>query len=349
MNGKTAVLLAGAVCAIAAANPGAGVRGSAAAQAPGVAGAAPVAELPPHGYVITKPVKGSDIPADYTFVLTRDEIYVPIAVRKPKGAGPFPAITMGSGEGKGGMPQVERQVERLASMQDAMIARGYVVAYHNYRNEIPYLYEKLQSPAHNLSDNISGGQRTLKSDPTLDHEDLVAVIKYLQSLPYVDKDAVGAMGVSHSGEMILKAAAEYTFAAGVPIEGAAHEFLNVNTGPTAPRKGGEIQYNDLEVARSNADKAAAMPRIKRINTPILHIGRDTDHQQGIFKLVHEWMKEAGKDSTWASFDHPVHGFPFIYRQAGGSYKPDAVQQKAFDTFMGFFDKRLKHQHKTTVH
>jgi hypothetical protein len=156
------------------------------------------------------------------------------------------------------------------------------------------------------------------------------------------------MGVSHSGEMILKAASEFTFAAGVPIEGAAHEFLNVNTGPTAPRKGGEIEYNDVEVARKNADKALAMPRIRRINTPILHIGRDTDHQEGIFKLVHEWMKEAGKDSTWVSFDHPVHGYPFIYRQKDGSYKPDAIQQKAFDTFMDYFDKHLKHTHKTTA-
>ena len=52
-------------------------------------GKAPAQETPSHGYVITKPVKGSDIPADYTFVLTRDEIYVPIAVRKPKGDGPF--------------------------------------------------------------------------------------------------------------------------------------------------------------------------------------------------------------------------------------------------------------------
>ena len=39
---------------------------------------APVArDLPSHGYVITKPVRGSEFPADYTFVLTRDEIYVP--------------------------------------------------------------------------------------------------------------------------------------------------------------------------------------------------------------------------------------------------------------------------------
>ncbi|MGZ5234276.1 MAG: hypothetical protein ACXWC3_30065, partial [Burkholderiales bacterium] len=69
---------------------------------------APIArDLPAHGFVITKPVRGSDIPADYTFVLTRDEIYVPIAVRKPQGAGPFPMITIGRGNGRGGLPHVE--------------------------------------------------------------------------------------------------------------------------------------------------------------------------------------------------------------------------------------------------
>ena len=57
--------------------------------------------LPSHGYVITKPVRGSDIPMDLTFVLTRDEIYVPVAVRKPQGNGPFPAITMGAGQRAG--------------------------------------------------------------------------------------------------------------------------------------------------------------------------------------------------------------------------------------------------------
>ena len=93
--------------------------------------------------------------------------------------------------------------------------------------------------------------------------------------------------------------------------------------------------------RKNADKAAAMERIRGISTPILHIGRERDHLQGIFKLAHEWMLEAGKDSTWASFDHPDHGYPFIYQQPDGSYRPDPVQQQAFDRFMRFFDERLK--------
>jgi dienelactone hydrolase len=305
-------------------------------------GKAAAEAIPPHGYVVASKVeKGSNIPGDYTFVLTRDEIYVPILVRKPKGDGPFPAITMGWGEGREGMKKVEDLAGRLTEMQDRMIARGYVVVTVNYRNEIPYAYES-SKPPQNLPDSISGDRRMLKSGPTLDHEDLIAVIRYLQTLPYVDRNAVGAIGVSHSGEMIMKAASEYTFAAGVCIEPANHEFLTVNTGPTAPRKDNEIQYNDVEVARKNANKPEAMERIRRIHTPILIFGRETDHQQGIFKLTYEWMKEAGKDVQWASFDHPVHGYVFVFNQPDGSYQPDDTQKKTFDIFMGYFDKHLKH-------
>ena len=300
-------------------------------------------DRPPHAYVVQRPVRGSDIPMELHFVLTRDEIYVPIAVRKPPGAGPFPVITMGRGDGRGGYPHVETQVGRLAPMQDRMIARGYAVVYLNYRNEIPHLYEREDEVA-NLPDDISGGDnRTLKSAPSLDSDDFIAVVRYLETLPWVDRKAIGAVGVSHSGEMILKAAAKITLAAGVAIEGASHEFLAVDTGPKAPRKADEIQYQDIAVVKKNADKKRAMRRIRGINTPILHIGRDGDHLQGIFKLAHEWMGQAGKDSTWASFDHPDHGFPYIYRQADGSYRPDPVQQQAFDLFMDYFDKRLKKQ------
>ena len=303
---------------------------------------APVApQRPPHGFAVQRPVRGSSIPMDLTFVLTRDEVYVPVSVRKPPGSGPFPAITMGRGDGRGGYQHVEREVERLAAMQDRMIERGYVVVYVNYRNEIPHLYET-SDPAVNLPDDVSGGDnRTLKSAPTLDSDDFIAIMHYLRTVPYIDPERIGAVGVSHSGEMILKAAAQISFTCGVAIEGASHEFLSVNTGPTAPRLADEIQYNDIEVVRRNADKAKATERIRKIQTPILHIGREKDHLQGIFKLAHEWMVEAGKDSTWASFDHPAHGFPYIYVQPDGSFRPDPVQREAFDLFMKYFDERLK--------
>src|SRR5260370_37822327 len=169
--------------------------------------------IPPHGYVVAnKALKASDIPGDFTFALPRDEIYVPVLVRKPKGKGPFPAITMGWGEGREGMKKVQQLSERLAQMQDRMIARGYAVVTVNYRNEIPYPYES-SKPPQNLPDSISGDRRMLKSGPTLDHEDLIAIIKYLQTVPYIDKHAVGAMGVSHTGEMIMKASRESDFSA----------------------------------------------------------------------------------------------------------------------------------------
>jgi dienelactone hydrolase len=302
---------------------------------------APVArELPTHGYVVTKSVRGSEFPADYTFVLTRDEIYVPMALRKPRGEGPFPLITIGRGNGRGGLPHVEAQVERLASMQDRMIERGYAVAYVSYRNEIPHLYNET-GRAHNVADDLSGEGRTLKSSPSLDSDDMISILNHVRTLPYVKKDRIGAIGVSHSGEIILKAAAETSFACGVAIEGASHEFLCVDTGPKAPRKNGVMQYQDKELVRKNADKARAMERIRRIDTPILHIGRDRDHLQGIFELAHEWMVEAGKDSTWVSLDHPDHGYPYLYREPDGSFRPDPVQEKAFALFMAYFDARLK--------
>ena len=321
---------------------------AAAAAAPQIRGMGnpPPAVQPPHGYVITKSVKGSEIPVDLTFVSTRDEAYVAIGVRKPKGNGPFPAILMSAGNGAGGMPSVERGVERLAPMVDRMIARGYVVAYSEPRNEIPDLYNKTER-SENLPDSVSGGQRVLKSNPTLDSDDFISMIQYLQSLPYVDKDAVGAFGVSHSGELIMKAASEITFGCGVPNEGATNEYLDIDIGPSAPRQGAEIQFQDEAVVATRANKARAMERIRRVQTPMLVMGREKDHQQGVFRLTYDWLKEAGKDATWVSFDHPTHGYAFIYRQPDGSYKPDPIQQQAWDVYMAFFDKHLKHTHAAT--
>ena len=84
-----------------------------------------------------------------------------------------------------------------------------------------------------------------------------------------------------------------------------------------------------------------MHRVRRINTPILIFGREGDHLQGVFQLAHEWLLEAGKDSTWFSFDHPVHGYVFIFAQTDGSYRPDSIQERAFEIMMAFLDKHLK--------
>ena len=132
-------------------------------------------------------------------------------------------------------------------------------------------------------------------------------------------------------------------------EGASHEFLSVDTGPSAPRLDGELQYHDIDVVRRHADKAAAMARIARIRAPMLHMGRYTDHLQGIFQLAHEWMREAGKASDWACFEHPEHGYCLVYPGADGSFGPDPVQRLAFELYMDFFDRHLKPAAAPTTH
>lgn len=301
------------------------------------------AKMPaPHGYTIVAPLAGTPYPAHQTFVATSDELYVPVVARKPAGDGPFPVITMGRGDGRGGMPHVLAQVERLVPMQDEMIRRGYAVVYINYRNEIPYLYGE-RGRLHDLEDDMSGGEnRTLKSAASLDSDDLGSVWRYLETQSWVRPEAIGAIGVSHGGEMILKAAAEGApVAAAVIAEGASHEFLSVNTGPTAPRRNGELQYHDIDVVRANADRERALARIGSIRAPMLHISRAGDHLQGIFDLVHEWMAACGKASELSTFSHPDHGFCLIYGDAKRAFTPDPVQREAFDRWMAFFDRHLR--------
>jgi len=272
-------------------------------------------------------------------VETRDEIYTPVAVRKPAGKGPFPAVLVASGNGIGGFTKIETALYRLEPMMDQMLKRGYVVAFANYRNEIPQAYNSI-GRSKNLEDTISGGARVLKSNATLDSDDYIALIEHLQGLPYVRKQDVGTIGVSHAGELQAKAASQITWGAGVLIEGASYEFLAVDT-DKAPRKDGVMNLEDPALVKSIADKPRAMERIARMKTPFLHLGRDQDHLQGVFRTLYDWMAEAGvKDSTWVSADHATHGYGLLYRGEDGSYKPDAMQAKSFDQWMSFFDTHL---------
>ncbi len=280
-------------------------------------------------------------PWELHLVLTRDEIYVPIGVRKPVGDGPFPMILIGSGQGTDGIGKIDEYMARTETLMTRLVERGYVAAFVSYRNEVPELYNAIEG-AELVADTISGGSRTLRSVPALDSDDHLAIIDHARALPYTDPDAIGAIGSSHSGEIIMKSVtAGAALAAAVPSEAAAFEYLAMDTS-RAPRDaaGEEMQLQDIEVARSIADKSRAMERIRQIDVPLLVLGRDDDHLQGIFELLYEWLTEAGKEVAWASFDHPEHGYVLL-RPREGVKVPDDVQEQAFALYMRFFDEHLK--------
>ena len=290
-------------------------------------------------YVITKSVLDSNIPVDLIFVQTFDHIYTPIGVRKPPGDGPFPAVIMASGNGDGAMPEVERAVARHSRFMEEFVRAGYVAVYSQYRNEVPEAYNELP-PARDIGDSRGTRGPIIKSSPSLDSDDFISIIEYVKALPYVDPEAIGIIGSSHGGELILKAATQIDFAAGILGEPAAREILNIDIS-------GEPQDGPLQFQRKNrvaglANKAVAMERLRKIDTPILFMGRASDHNQGLFELTYDWLIEAGKDVTWASFDHPRHGYVFIRNQRDGSYQPDETQQEALEVMMEFLGRHLKH-------
>ena len=51
--------------------------------------------------------------------------------------------------------------------------------------------------------------------------------------------------------------------------------------------------------------------------------------------------ELGKEAQWKSYEHDIHGFVYVQRNAGGSYAPDSVQIEAVSNALAFFDKYLK--------
>lgn len=288
----------------------------------------PVAGQDDNRWVISEPVAGSDSPLRLTFVPTRDGIHTPIALRKPPGEGPFPAVLFLAGNGGGGMAAARNAMLNRGYAPDRFLSEGYVVAWLRYRAEIPRVYGgALPLPKQG---------RVLPRSP-LDHDDLIAIVDYVAQLPFVDGARVGLVGSSHGGEMILKAASEVNIGAGVLCEPASHEFLSVAMDQLLT---GEPQLQNIQRVRELTDKRQAMERIRKIRSPLLLIGRDGDHLQGVFRLTYEWLRQAGKDAEWVSYDHPRHGFALPRRGRDGEYQLNEAQESAITKMLEFFKEKM---------
>ena len=150
----------------------------------------------------------------------------------------------------------------------------------------------------------------------LEYEVVIAIIKHVKTLPSIDPDRIGYLGMSHGGEMAFKIAAEYAgVRAMVANEPASHEFLRLKPDATAqidPATGllnvEKMLMREPEKVRARITEDIATRRISTIGTPILVQGRDSDELQGIFRICYDLLKEAGKEAWWASYDHDEHGF-----------------------------------------
>jgi dienelactone hydrolase len=191
------------------------------------------------------------------------------------------------------------------------------------------------------------GMEVMNRSP-LEFEDEVAILEHVRGHPQVDAANLGHIGISHAGEMLFKLASRYQglLRAGVASEPANHEFLDLRLDDIAPvnaqtglRDIEELQLQDPAWVRARIDLPTARERIAPIDVPILVMGRDSDHLQGIFRLSYELLEEAGKDTEWVSWDHPLHGY--LCPLATDGTAPDQVQEHAIDEVIAFLDRYMK--------
>jgi dipeptidyl aminopeptidase/acylaminoacyl peptidase len=300
------------------------------------------AAIDPENVVISETVDGA--PVDLIYVETWDGLYTPIGLRKPAGEGLFPIVLLASGNGGEGMGWIRDAVRRRGYIMDRLVEAGYACAWLRYRTEVELGY----NDGGKLVRDRRQGREMFNRSP-LEYEDEIAVIDYVKALPFIDADRVGLIGMSHGGEMVLKIASEYHgVAAAVASEPASHEFLALTPDnsvvvneATQLRNIENMQMAEVEKVRRRIDMDVAKARVASIDTPILVMGREGDHLQGIFRTSYELLKEAGKDVEWVSFIHDAHGYIYPERGSDGSYKVDDVQREAIASVISYLDRYLK--------
>ncbi|HJQ75702.1 MAG TPA: acyl-CoA thioester hydrolase/BAAT C-terminal domain-containing protein [Acidimicrobiia bacterium] len=299
--------------------------------------------MDPENVTIVERVAGSDIPVELQYLETWDGLYAPIGLRLPPGEGPHPLVLLASGNGGGGMAWIRDAVANRGYIMERLLERGFACAWIRYRSEVELGYDN----GGRLVRDTRQGRDMFNRSP-LEYEDEIAIVEHLKKDPRIDPERIGLIGMSHGGEMVLKLTSEYQgIKAAVASEPAAHEFLSLTPDETAfvePATGmrniEEMQMTETEKVRSRIDMEKATERISTIDTPILVMGRNDDHLQGIFRVTYELLAEAGKAAEWVSWDHHLHGYVYPLRGADGEYEVNEVAAAAIDGVLDYLDKHL---------
>jgi dipeptidyl aminopeptidase/acylaminoacyl peptidase len=292
---------------------------------------------------VTEKIPGSDLSAEIIYVEMNDGTYSPIAMMKPAGSGRFPLVVLAHMNGGGGTEWLREWLQYGNWTPEQLVKAGYAVAWMRYRGEVNNSY----GPA--LKETSRQGRQLFNRGP-LEYDDAIAIVKFAKTLPYVNPDRIGYLGLSHGGEMAFKIGSEYDgLRCMISVEPAAGEYLGVGRRPAGSPQIPETRMNvtqqmmDQELAdtRARTNMTVAMERINRIKTPILVMGRINDNNEPQFRLAYELAKEAGKQVEWKQYEHPEHGFIFVTRNAKGVYEPDPAQRQIVSDTIAYFNGCLK--------
>jgi dienelactone hydrolase len=239
--------------------------------------------LPYQKYV--RVVSESDSPLQQVYVKSKDGAYVATAIRKPKGDGPFPAIIMFHGAPGGrGMEQISGWSlgKTGGPVWERFLQEGFVVAVGDYRGGN---WDTANVPS-------TGANATAIDDG-------LAVIDYVEALPYVDASRVSLYGVSLGGNLVsFLVSKKPTIHAAVLGAPAPIWFLGMK----------RPEGREWDFATMKPDPDVAAPNIAPIRTPILILVGTADRLEPIAEMLHDELAKAGKSVRLDVYEHGYHDF-----------------------------------------
>jgi len=239
--------------------------------------------LPDRKYVHV--VSETDSPVQQTWIRARDGVYIAAAVRKPKGDGPFPAIIMFHGAPGGrGMDQLVgwSRGDHGGPVWERFLQEGFTVVVADYRGGD---WELMNTPSPKLTTAIDDG---------------IAVVDYVQNLPYVDRSQVSVYGVSLGGNLAMFLASRVpTLRAVVAGAPAPIWFLGYKLLPDGSRPDFAATPPDAPVTKAN---------IEPIRMPILILVGTEDRLLPLDNVLHDELAKQGKAVRLEIFEHGYHDF-----------------------------------------
>jgi dienelactone hydrolase len=225
-------------------------------------------------------------PLEPVYVKSKDGAYVAVAIRKPPGDGPFPAIIIFHGAPGGrGMEQVSGWSLGATGgpVWERFLQEGFVVVVSDYR----------------------GGEWDTANVPSTGDDataidDGLAVIDHVETLPYVDPSRVSLYGVSLGGNLVCYLiSSRPTIHAAVLGAPAPIWFL----GMTPPEGGDRWDFSALK-----PDPEVASRNIAPIETPVLILVGTEDRLETVATTLHHALAETGKAVRMDVYEHGYHDF-----------------------------------------
>jgi dienelactone hydrolase len=276
---------------------------------------------------------------------------IPCVLSMPKGDGPFPVlVTIHGGQGNRDLGYIRTMAapNRLSPTVNAFNEQPWAILAISYRSGNGALFG-------------------------MEHDDVIAGIRFAKTLPKVDAARVGVVGGSHGGHLALVAAekmGQELLCVAVGSPWMTDPVVSMTGDPAKPPlslvrqpardallKNGRALFNGLTRGRGMSEseakdflaKNSIEAQADRIAVPTLFVTSLGDDQapHALIEPMIRRMKEAGKDVTTYTAEKSPHGFYWARTVSAAralrgekSKEEESEEKTARETILAFFTEQF---------